>query len=283
MAEAVVDGTPMSRFFCHKCSVEIERLLPDYTCPQCASGFIEELENDDSDRSSGMETDYGNNMGPFESSVNQYNDILDWIEMYTTTRFPEGNSQTGTSQGGVFRRVGSPTRNRTMQHEALRVALENFIPELIVNLSGIGPRQPASQDGEPPVSNVRVFLRNPGDYIWGRDGLDAIVTQLLNQMDTTGPPPLPKNQIDEIPTINVSQIQIDSKLKCSVCWEDFILSEPVRQLPCQHLYHAPCIVPWLELHGTCPICRQSLGDQNSTETNQDTVGSSLAALFSQRN
>lgn len=27
MAEAVVDGA-MSRFFCHKCSIEIERLLP---------------------------------------------------------------------------------------------------------------------------------------------------------------------------------------------------------------------------------------------------------------
>ncbi|KAH0540185.1 hypothetical protein KQX54_014209 [Cotesia glomerata] len=45
MAEAVVDGTSMSRFFCHKCSIEIERLLPDYTCPNCASGFIERLEN----------------------------------------------------------------------------------------------------------------------------------------------------------------------------------------------------------------------------------------------
>lgn len=39
----------------------------------------------------------------------------------------------------------------------------------------------------------------------------------------------------------------DCKLQCSVCWEDFKLSEPVRQLPCQHVYHAPCIVPWLEL------------------------------------
>ena len=28
MAEAVVDGAPITRFFCHKCSVEIERLLP---------------------------------------------------------------------------------------------------------------------------------------------------------------------------------------------------------------------------------------------------------------
>lgn len=34
--------------------------------------------------------------------------------------------------------------------------------------------------------NVQLFLGNPGDYAWGREGLDAIVTQLLNQMDSTG-------------------------------------------------------------------------------------------------
>uniref|UniRef100_A0A0E9SVW6 RING-type E3 ubiquitin transferase n=1 Tax=Anguilla anguilla TaxID=7936 RepID=A0A0E9SVW6_ANGAN len=32
-----------SRFFCHRCSAEISPRLPDYTCPQCDSGFIEEL------------------------------------------------------------------------------------------------------------------------------------------------------------------------------------------------------------------------------------------------
>lgn len=56
--------------------------------------------------------------------------------------------------------------------------------------------------------NVGLFLGNPGDYVWGRDGLDAIVTQLLNQMDGTGPPPLPKKQIEEIPTTSVSQPQV---------------------------------------------------------------------------
>lgn len=46
-------------------------------------------------------------------------------------------------------------------------------------------------------------------------------------------------------------------MQCSVCWEDFSLGEKVRKLHCDHLYHEPCIVPWLELHGTCPVCRKS--------------------------
>ena len=41
---------------------------------------------------------------------------------------------------------------------------------------------------------------NPGDYAFGRAGLDAIITQLLNQMDGTGPPPMAKDKISQIQT-----------------------------------------------------------------------------------
>lgn len=76
------------------------------------------------------------------------------------------------------------------------------------------------------------FTGNPGDYAWGREGLDTIVTQLLNQMDNTGPPPLDREKIDEIPKVLVEQKEVTAKVQCSVCWEDFQLNEPVRKLPC---------------------------------------------------
>lgn len=80
--------------------------------------------------------------------------------------------------------------------------------------------------------------------------------------------------IDALPIIEVKVEHVDAKLQCSVCWEDFTLGEAVRQLPCTHIYHEPCIRPWLELHGTCPICRQNLitDDQNSGDNNQDSGG-----------
>ncbi|XP_060037420.1 E3 ubiquitin-protein ligase RNF126 isoform X3 [Erinaceus europaeus] len=40
MAEAAPQP---GRFFCHCCSAEIQPRLPDYICPRCESGFIEEL------------------------------------------------------------------------------------------------------------------------------------------------------------------------------------------------------------------------------------------------
>lgn len=47
-----------------------------------------------------------------------------------------------------------------------------------------------------------------------------------------GPPPLDQDKIAEIPKCEIVQEQVDSKLQCSVCWEDFQLQEIVRQLPC---------------------------------------------------
>lgn len=108
--------------------------------------------------------------------------------------------------------------------------------------------------------------------------LSWIVFHLLFSYRYLGPPPLPKEAIDQIPTVGVTQEQVDAKTQCSVCWEDFVLNENVRKLPCQHVYHEPCICPWLELHGTCPICRQNLSPGCENQPEQRTANNGYAAL-----
>jgi len=46
---------------------------------------------------------------------------------------------------------------------------------------------------------------------------------------------------------HVCRFCTDSCLQCNICMEDFQLNEHVRGLPCKHMYHGDCIVPWLEL------------------------------------
>ena len=45
---------------------------------------------------------------------------------------------------------------------------------------------------------------------------------------------------------------------CSVCHSDFEAEGQVVQLPCEHCFHERCILPWLEMHHTCPNCRADL-------------------------
>ena len=73
-----------------------------------------------------------------------------------------------------------------------------------------------SQGGGPPNFQLH---GNPGDYAWGRGGLDAIITQLLNQMDGAGPPPMAAENIQSIPTVKINKDQMEKSSSCSVCWE----------------------------------------------------------------
>lgn len=63
-------------------------------------------------------------------------------------------------------------------------------------------------------------------------GIDTVITQMLNQMDNAGPPPLSKEKIESVERTEISDEQVEQNLQCSVCWENFEKLEKVRKLPC---------------------------------------------------
>uniref|UniRef100_A0A674P0N7 RING-type E3 ubiquitin transferase n=1 Tax=Takifugu rubripes TaxID=31033 RepID=A0A674P0N7_TAKRU len=122
-----------------------------------------------------------------------------------------------------------------------------------------------SNDGSPGGAPATLSsMLQYGDYVWSQGSLDAVVTELLEQLENTGPPPAEKEMISLLPTVCISQEQTECRLGCPVCCEEYSSGEFVRKLPCLHYFHSGCIVPWLELHDTCPVCRKSLnGVDNS--------------------
>jgi hypothetical protein len=54
---------------------------------------------------------------------------------------------------------------------------------------------------------------------------------------------------------------ICSQPSCPICSEDFAVGNEVLQLPCTHIYHETCVVPWLDMKKTCPICRYLLTNE----------------------
>lgn len=46
--------------------------------------------------------------------------------------------------------------------------------------------------------------------------------------------------------------------ECVICKEEMKVGKEVCELPCQHLFHWSCVLPWLKHNDTCPCCRHRL-------------------------
>ncbi|XP_069503947.1 E3 ubiquitin-protein ligase RNF126 [Ambystoma mexicanum] len=283
MAEA---SPQPGRYFCHSCAAEISPRLPEYICPACESGFIEELPEETRNAENGSSTSgpsSDQNRHPFENldqhmfSLPQgYGQIAFGI-IDDTFEFPGFGSGTNPEDN-------RDAENRREREHQSRQRYSARQPRARLTAR----RTPGRQEGVPTLEGIiqqlvngiiaptampnlgmgpwGVLHSNPMDYAWGANGLDAIITQLLNQFENTGPPPADKEKIQALPTVQITKEHVDSVLECPVCKEDYKEGETVRQLPCKHLFHNDCIVPWLEQHDTCPVCRKSLTGQN-TATN----------------
>ncbi|KAH0623015.1 hypothetical protein JD844_030900, partial [Phrynosoma platyrhinos] len=76
------------------------------------------------------------------------------------------------------------------------------------------------------------------------------------------PPPAAKKAVDALPAVRIAPAQADKGLKCPVCLLEFEEEETVREMPCQHLFHSGCLLPWLGKTNSCPLCRHELTTDN---------------------
>lgn len=70
-----------------------------------------------------------------------------------------------------------------------------------------------------------------------KEALQSLVTKTLAQ--------------EEISSMGVENI-------CAICKEEFYVGDNCKTLPCVHIFHSQCIVPWLCSSHSCPICRYEL-------------------------
>ncbi|XP_069042149.1 E3 ubiquitin-protein ligase RNF126 isoform X2 [Lepisosteus oculatus] len=255
------------RFFCHRCSAEISPRIPEYTCPRCESGFIEELPEEQSTENGSTSTTSTSdeNRHLFEFALGIFDEGFEFGAGLPSEDNRESENRRERDLGSRQRygarqpRARHLPRRQTGRHEGVPT-LEGIIQQLV---NGIIAPTAMPNIGMGPWGMLH---SNPMDYAWGANGLDAIITQLLNQFENTGPPPADREKIKTLPTVQITEEHVGSGLECPVCKEDYSVGENVRQLPCNHLFHNDCIVPWLEQHDTCPVCRKSLSGQN-TATN----------------
>ncbi|KAL7583311.1 hypothetical protein Lser_V15G42410 [Lactuca serriola] len=99
------------------------------------------------------------------------------------------------------------------------------------------------------------------EFLMG-SGFDRLLEQLsqidINGLSRSEQPPASKAAVESMPTIEVSSLHVSTESHCAVCIEAFALGAEAREMPCKHIYHPDCIIPWLSMRNSCPVCRHEL-------------------------
>ncbi|CAL4950455.1 unnamed protein product [Urochloa decumbens] len=274
MAEEAGAGS----YWCHMCAAAVrpaEGAL-EMKCPHCHSGFLEEMETargaaaaaaDGAGGGALTEAAYG---GADRPSSIWAHAILSSVHSSVRRRRSRRHQEPGGIDAGdwdeheftrrrrrvtAFLRLLHEIRDRQLQRleAASGVAIEGdqltpFGRSLFIGAAGGGGGSgiAAAEHG--------VAL---GDYFFG-PGLDALVQQLTEgDASRQGTPPAKKEAVEALPTVEIAGGN-DGGDSCPVCLEDYAPGERAREMPCRHRFHANCIVPWLEMHSSCPVCRFEL-------------------------
>ncbi|KAH7405527.1 hypothetical protein KP509_15G074200 [Ceratopteris richardii] len=143
-----------------------------------------------------------------------------------------------------------------------------------------------------PSSRRLVDMRN---FLLGPGG-DLLIQQLMEggEAGRSGSTPAWKAAVEAMPTLIISKHNLnDEDVYCAICKDIFNTGDEAREMPCKHIYHNNCILPWLALHNSCPICRHQMPSEahandpsghgetpggNQVETNSTSNGDRALAI-----
>ncbi|XP_061368466.1 E3 ubiquitin-protein ligase RDUF2-like [Gastrolobium bilobum] len=239
-------------FWCYSCTRFVQLLGHDnILCPHCESGFVEEIHAE-------SEPSHHHRLSPF----------------------PDG--PISTRQG--FRRRRRDAGNRSP-----------FNPVIV--LRGPGDDAAADQDGSSTFelyyddgdgSGLRPLPPTMSEFLLG-SGFDRLLEQ-FTQIEVNGfgrpeNPPASKAAIEAMPTVEIGEAHVGTDAHCAVCKEAFELGAEARELPCKHVYHSDCILPWLSMRNSCPVCRHELpsdlnplGNSVSGQIDEEAIGLTIWRL-----
>lgn len=125
---------------------------------------------------------------------------------------------------------------------------------------------PAISPEDLVISQLAPTATSDDNYLLDSPYLQRLIQHLSDPQDDSAPPrfhtpgsvPASKASIQAIPTVKItcSLLELDDDpILCAVCKDQFVVDVDAKQLPCKHLYHSDCILPWLSQHNSCPVCR----------------------------
>ncbi|KAL3320623.1 cytochrome c oxidase subunit 1 [Cichlidogyrus casuarinus] len=98
---------------------------------------------------------------------------------------------------------------------------------------------------------ARTFFTSPLDEL-----LPQILMELAELEDDVSNFGLTESELSRIPTKKWTKAGESDK--CMICLETYSGDSVLRELRCQHDFHADCVDIWLKRNATCPLCRTQI-------------------------
>ncbi|CAN6814813.1 unnamed protein product [Brassica oleracea] len=228
-------------YWCYSCS-RFVWVSDSISCPDCDGGFLEHIQ---------QTLDFT----PPSSFLRHHR---------SPTRFPPPSSSSSTMHTAENSPTPPPTVTRTRSNSS------NRSPNPVIVLrGGSNPSESAFQmyydDGTD--SGLRPLPPSMTEFLLG-SGFDRLLDQISqieltannNNNNSCDNPPASKSAVEALPLIEIdpTHLESDSQSHCAVCKESFALKSAAREMPCNHIYHPDCILPWLAIRNSCPVCRHEL-------------------------
>ncbi|KAG4994179.1 hypothetical protein JHK86_031006 [Glycine max] len=241
-------------YWCYSCSRFVHLSVQStIACPHCQSGFVEEIR-----AGAGAEASPRHRLSPFPD------DPL------------------------LLRRQGFRRRRREASGNR-----SPFNPVIVLR----GPGDDSAAADHDGVSTFELFY-DDGDGTGLRplpptmselllgSGFDRLLEQFaqieMNGFGRPENPPASKAAIESMPTVEIGETHVETEAHCAVCKEAFELHAEARELPCKHIYHSDCILPWLSMRNSCPVCRHELPSDLETrvpsQIDEETIGLTIWRL-----
>lgn len=284
-----------TQYWCYSCERVVDPIRdPEVKCPLCDSGFVEEMNP-------------GTDIEP-ASNPRSERALSLWAPVLLGMTGPGNSTRTNTSTG--FRHFRTHNRELEEADDDLDREFEDFIRRrrrrsavrqllhILREESETRSNQERERNREVERERTSLLISafnqaiapqgnsnsssnfsssldlNPSsssleDYFIG-PGLDLLLQHLAeNDPSRYGTPPAKKEAVEALPSVKIEEFS----LACSVCLDEFDIGSEAKLLPCKHKFHGKCIMPWLELHCSCPVCRFELPANESKDSGGESSGS----------
>ncbi|CAB3406997.1 unnamed protein product [Caenorhabditis bovis] len=217
----------MPSFFCHQCNRTVPRRDGDFVCGVCNGEFIEEISGPD--------------VEGIAPELNNF--IRDLFRQHLTHVGGDGS-----------RNPSLPPFLRTMAAAINTAQNADGTPRNMSFELALGPNDLVFRDMDGNVNPARIQLN-----ISDATDLPTFMSQLFDQV---AHPELRRNGFSEdeiqkyLPMTHVTAMHVENGVQCTTCFDTFKENDEVGKLDCDHIFHRPCIEPWLKTKSSCPVCRQ---------------------------